>query len=90
MKILIKNRENQGIKCRNGSETLTNRSEIKFLIDIVPQNFSELQRSSKIQDFQKFGNVENILRLSRSALSEPVISNNKLYILTDSSVIVFN
>ena len=36
------------------------------------------------------GNVENILRLSRSALSEPVISNNKLYILTDSSVIVFN
>ena len=59
-----KNHENQGAKCRKGSETLTNRSGIQFLIDIVPQNFSYLQRSSEIQDFQFWGEFRNILAMA--------------------------
>ena len=36
------------------------------------------------------GNVENIIKIGKSELSEPIISNNKLYILSNSSVFVFN
>jgi len=36
------------------------------------------------------GKVEKVSKLSNSQLSEPIISNNNLYILTNKSVIIFD
>ena len=36
------------------------------------------------------GKVENVSKISKSQLSEPIISNNNLYILTDKSVVIFD
>ena len=38
----------------------------------------------------KTGKVEKVSKISKSPLSEPLISNNKLYILTNKSLIVFD
>ena len=38
----------------------------------------------------KTGKVEKVSKISKSPLSEPLISNNNLYILTDKSLIVFD
>ena len=38
-KNLVENNENGGLHFQNDSETVTNRSEIKFLIDLVLQKF---------------------------------------------------
>ena len=36
------------------------------------------------------GKVEKVSKLSNSQLSEPIISNNNLYIITNKSVIIFD
>ena len=36
------------------------------------------------------GKVDKILKISNSELSEPLISNNKLHVVTKNSVIVFD
>ena len=36
------------------------------------------------------GNVENMIKISKSELSEPIISDNRLHILTNNAVVVFN
>ena len=38
----------------------------------------------------KTGKVEKMSKISNSPLSEPLVSNNNLYILTDKSLVVFD
>ena len=67
----------------NKLEYIFNQKTLKILA------IQESVKQSKIENMSS-KEIENVIKIDGSQLSEPVIGKNNLYILTNNSVVVFD